>query len=387
MSERRKIAFFGGAWVAVVFLNAYIIAPAPLFPALMDALQVGNAAAGSLISILLLAAILAQIPGAYLIDRFDNRRIVLLSVLGLALASLPASLSREYGAILASRFVAGMFVPLLFVSLANLVSHAFPSTRVRALGVYLAAPPAGYALGTFLTPYLPAFFGLSAIFIVYALPIVVLLPVMYFASQDLVADRGGMLPLRDYLAAFRSWELWRLGLAFAATYALYILYTSWMPSLLATEGSFSAESAGLLAGLVPALGILSRPLGGYLADTRLRRDKRVVPLISFAALIPLSLAWGLSFALGWAAILLVLVGFFVQFPFSVYYAFSSQILPERLQGGAYTVMNTTSLIGGTLAPFAAGLLRDVTGLFLPVFLFAAALAGSGLLLMATSHER
>ncbi len=82
-----------------------------------------------------------------------------------------------------------------------------------------------------------------------------------------------------------------------------------------------------------------------------------------------------------------MLGFTIQLPFSVYYAFSSQILPERLQGSAYTFMNTTSLIGGALAPYAAGLLRDVTGLFLPVFLFGAALAGVGLVLSATSRER
>ncbi len=71
----------------------------------------------------------------------------------------------------------------------------------------------------------------------------------------------------------------------------------------------------------------------------------------------------------------------------MYYAFSSQILPERLQGSAYTFMNTTSLIGGAGAPVLAGYLVDVTGTFGPAFLFSAAMAVAGLLLVVSSRER
>lgn len=383
---RGRRVFFGTSWVAVAFLNAYIIAPAPVFPQLMAAMGVSNAAVGALISVLLLAAILVQIPGAYLIDRMDNRRIVALSVVGLNAVSLPALLLR-YDLVLVSRLLSGLFIPLLFVSLANLVSRAFPEARIRALGAYLAAPPAGYALGTFVTPFLPPLLGLPSILLAYAVPILLLLPFIHWAGAGIPRDRGPMLPLREYAAAFRSWELWRLGLAFAGTYALYILFTSWMPTFLHEDGGLPLAAAGGLAALVPALGILSRPMGGYLADTTYRRDKRRVLFLSFALLLPLSLVWIAPVSLAWAFLLLPLVGFFVQIPFSVYYAFSSQILPERMQGSAYTFMNTTSLIGGALAPFAAGVLRDVTALFLPVFLFAAGLAGAGLLLSATSRER
>ncbi len=384
-AERRRV-FFVSSWIAIVFLNAYIIAPSPVFPQLMEAMGVSNAAVGALVSLLLLAAILVQIPGAYLIDRIDNRRIVAIAIVGLNAVSLPALLLR-YDLLLISRLISGLFIPLLFVSVANLVSQAFPEARVRALGAYLAAPPAGYALGTFATPFLAPLLGLPFIFLAYALPILVLLPAIHWAAGGIPRDRGPMLPLREYAAAFRSWELWRLGLAFAGTYALYILFTSWMPTFLQEDGGLSLAAAGGMAALVPALGILSRPVGGILADTTFRRDKRRVLLFSFAFVLPLSLVWTLPASLRWALLLLPLLGFTIQLPFSVYYAFSSQILPERLQGSAYTFMNTTSLIGGALAPYAAGLLRDVTGLFLPVFLFGAALAGVGLVLSATSRER
>lgn len=383
----RRLAFFALIWLATVSLNAHIIAPAPVFPELQTLYGVGNAAVAALISIVLLAAIVVQVPGAYLIDRWDNRSLVLLAIVGLNATSLPPLVSASYQVALLSRFATGLFVPLIFVGFANLVTDAFPTARARILGAYLSSPPAGYALGTFGTAFVPPVFGLPAVYLVYALPLLALLPLIRWAARGIPHHRGTMLGLRSYLAAFRSGPLWLLGLAFAATYALYILFTSWMPTFLRGAAGASLALGGSLGALVPALGILSRPLGGYLAETVWRTDKRRILLLSFAALVPLSLVWLTPAALAWALLILPLAGFFIQLPFPVYYAFSSEILPARLRGSAYTFMNTTSLIGGVLAPYAAGFLLDWSRSFDPVFLLAAGLGALGLVLALVTTAR
>ncbi len=382
-----RTLFSVAAWVAIAFLNGVLIAPAPVFTQLIQVYDIGSAAAGALVSALLLTALLAQIPGAYLIDRLDNRKLIGIAIVGLNLASLPAFLVPTFEVALASRLATGIFVPFIFVPLANLVSEAYPEARTRALGWYLSAPPAGYALGTFLTPLLPPVLGLFSIYIAYTLPILFLVPVLWWSSRVVTQDRGPMLPFRAYAAAFRSLELWRLGLAFVSTYALYILFTSWMPTFLTEVGGASVAVGAALAALVPAFGILSRPLGGRWAETRFAGDKRFILLYSFLPLIPLSLVWLSLFSLPWAFLLLPVIGFFIQLPFSVYYAFAAQILPDRLRGSAYTFMNMISLIGGVVAPLLAGYLLDLTGSFAPSFLFAAALAGAGLILTVTSRVR
>ncbi|MFQ5920046.1 MAG: nitrate/nitrite transporter [Thermoplasmata archaeon] len=382
-----RTAFSVAAWIAIASLNGVLIAPAPVFTQLMRAYDIGSAGAGALVSALLLTALLAQVPGAYLIDRLDNRRLIGIAIVGLNLASLPAFLVPIYEVALVSRFATGVFVPFIFVPLANLVSEAYPEARTRALGVYLSAPPAGYALGTFVTPLLPPLLGLFSIYIAYALPILLLLPVLWWTTSGVARDRGPMLPLRAYAAAFRNLELWRLGLAFVSTYALYILFTSWMPTFLTEVGGVSLAVGGALAALVPAFGILSRLLGGRWAETRFARDKRLILFYSFLPMIPLSLVWLSLLALPWAFLLLPLIGFFIQLPFSVYYAFAAQILPDRLRGSAYTFMNMISLTGGVAAPLLAGLFLDLTGSFAPTFLLALAFAGAGLLLTATARVR
>ncbi len=382
-----RAAFSVASWVAIAFLNGVLIAPAPVFTQLMRAYDIGSAEAGALVAALLLTALLAQVPGAYLIDRFDNRKLIGIAIVGLNLASLPAFLTPSYEVALASRLATGVFVPFIFVPLANLVSEAYPEARTRALGLYLSAPPAGYALGTFVTPFLPPVLGLFSIYIAYTLPTLLLLPVLMWSTRGVAQDRGPMLPLRAYATAFRSLELWRLGLAFVCTYALYILFTSWMPTFLTEVGGVTLAAGGALAALVPAFGILSRLVGGRWAETRFARDKRRILLYSFLPMIPLSLVWLSLLALPWAFLLLPLTGFFIQLPFSVYYAFAAQILPDRLRGSAYTFMNMISLAGGVAAPLLAGLLLDLTGSFAPSFLLALAFAGAGLLLTATARVR
>ncbi|MFQ5986997.1 MAG: nitrate/nitrite transporter [Thermoplasmata archaeon] len=382
-----RTLFSVAAWVSIAFLNGVLIAPAPVFTRLIQAYDIGSAAAGALVSALLLTALLAQVPGAYLIDQLDNRKLIGIAIVGLNLASLPAFLVPVYEVALASRLATGIFVPFIFVPLANLVSDAYPEARTRALGVYLSAPPAGYAIGTFVTPFLPDLLGLFSIYIAYTLPIIILLPVLWWSTRDVARDRGPMLPFRAYAAAFRSPELWRLGLAFVTTYALYILFTSWMPTFLTEVGGMSLAVGGALAALVPAFGILSRPLGGRWVETRFAEDKRRILLASFLPMIPLSLIWLSQLALSWAFLLLPIIGFVIQLPFSVYYAFASEILPDRLRGSAYTFMNMISLTGGVVAPLLAGYLLDLTGSFAPSFLFAAALAGAGLFLAVTARVR
>ncbi len=382
-----RTAFSVAAWIAIASLNGVLIAPAPVFSQLIRAYDIGSAEAGALVSALLLTALLAQVPGAYLIDRLDNRKLIGIAIVGLNLAILPAFLVPSFEVALISRLATGVFVPFIFVPLANLVSEAYPEARTRALGVYLSAPPAGYALGTFVTPLLPPLLGLFSIYIVYALPILLLMPVLWWTTSSVVRDRGPMLPFRAYAAAFRNLELWRLGLAFASTYALYILFTAWMPTFLTAVGGVSLAVGGALAALVPAFGILSRLLGGRWAESRFVRDKRLILVYSFLPMIPLSLVWLSLLALPWAFLLLPLIGFFIQLPFSVYYAFAAQILPDRLRGSAYTFMNMISLTGGVMAPLLAGLFLDLTGSFAPTFLLALAFAGAGLALTATARVR
>jgi len=83
----------------------------------------------------------------------------------------------------------------------------------------------------------------------------------------------------------------------------------------------------------------------------------------------------------------VAAGFLAQFPFSVYYLFSAQVLPRRFGGTAYAFMNTISLVGGSISPVLAGLLADLTGSFSAAFGMIAVTALLGLAAVLAVRER
>ncbi|HEV8594880.1 MAG TPA: MFS transporter [Thermoplasmata archaeon] len=381
----RPRAFLLAAWGINVCINAFYIAPAPVFPDIIRDLGITNAQAGALISFYLVAILAFQIPGGYVADRLDPRKVIALACLAFLGISAVMSFFPRYDVLLSLRVLAGIPVAFIFAPSAFLVSRAFEKTPGRAVGLFLSAPPAGVAIGNLLSPSIAAHIGWPWVLVAFNLPLLALVPLFLLTAKGFPARRMESFTIRDFLAAFRSRELWKVGLVFAASYAAYIFYSSWSTTYLVRGGIVSPVLVGILAAMIPAAGILSRPAGGYLAETRFAHDKRIVPAIAFALLFVSSLA--IPFLGGAGIPLLVACGFLAQFPFSVYYLFSTQILPPKFQGTAYAFNNTVSIIGGAISPALAGYLVDVTGSFFAAFVMMAANAMLGLGLIAAVRER
>jgi predicted MFS family arabinose efflux permease len=381
----RPYAFLLAAWAVNVCINAFYIVPTAVFPEMSGALGVSKAQGGSLISIYLIAIMLFQIPAGYSSDRVDPRKtIVLASLAVLGLSALMAAIPR-YDVLLVLRFLAGIPVAFVFAPSAFLVSRAFADRPGRAVGLFLSAPPAGVALGNLLAPLVAPGPSWPFAFVAFNLPLPALLLLFHLSAARIPPRVHERFALADYVRAFRSPELWKVGLVFSCSYAAYIFYSGWSRTYLEEAMLLPLAGAAIVAMLIPAAGILSRPLGGLLAETRFRSDKRWVPALSFVLLAALSPA---VVPLGTAGIpLLIAGGFLAQFSFSVYYLFSSQILSPRFAGTAYAFMNAISIIGGAISPALAGHLRDATGSFLPAFLMIAATALLGLALVFLVRER
>lgn len=381
----RPYAFLLAAWAANVCINAFYIVPTAVFPEMSADLGISKAQGGSLISIYLIAIMLFQIPGGYASDRVDPRKTIIVASLALlGLTAVMAGVPR-YDVLLALRFLAGIPVAFIFAPSAFLVSRAFADRPGRAVGLFLSAPPAGVALGNLLAPLLAGPAGWPFTFVAFNLPLLAILPLFHVSAAKIPPRIHERFAFSDYLRAFRSVELWKVGLVFACAYAAYIFFSGWSRTYLEERSFLPLEGAALVAMLIPAAGILSRPLGGYLAETAFRADKRWVNAIAFLLLAVLS---PLVVPLGAFGIpVLVAGGFLSQFPFSVHYLFSSQILKGPFAGTAYAFMNAISIIGGAISPALAGYLRDAAGSFQPAFLMIAATALLGLLLVATVRER
>ncbi len=381
----RPLPFLLATWAVNVCSNAFYIAPAPIVEDMRASLGITYAEAGALITVYLVAILAFQLPAGYVIDRRDPRSLIVVSAVAVLVLSLLIYAFPRYDVILALRFAAGIPVAFLFVPSAFLVRRAFSETPGRAIGLFLSGPPAGAAIGNLLGPGIAAAFGWPAVYIAFTLPWIVLLPIFVHYARDLPPQRAEPFTTRDYLSAFKSLELWKVGAVFACSYAAYIFYSGWSPTYLERNGVTDAALLGLLSAAIPAAGILSRPIGGYLEEKTFAADKRRIPILAFSVLVATSAA--VPFLGLGATPLLIAGGFLAQFPFSVYYVLSAEIMPERFTGSAYALMNTISLVGGAISPGLAGYLLDVSGAFLASFFMIAATAVLGLALILRTRER
>jgi len=348
------------AYLVTLANNAFLIAPAPLQAALRADLGISYAQVGGLVSVGLLLILLVQLPSGLLIDRVDNRRLVVIAAAALAVSAVPTVLVPRYEVLLAQRALAGALTAFIFVPLGNLVSRAAAPHPARALGLFLAGPPSGMAVGLFVVPGLAAAVGWPFAQALFALLLPLLAAGLWVAARPF-DFRGSRFTTREFLALFRHRALWVAGLAFACTYSGYIFYVSWVPAYLEGSG-LGRVLAGILAAAVPAVGILARPLGGWSVAGPFRNEERIPLVLGFLGVAATTMAV-MALPPASAIYLLPLAGFLAQFPFSVYYVIALRIVPAGFSGTALSFLNATSLIGGTVTPVAAGYLRDVTGGF------------------------
>ncbi len=133
------------------FLDMY--ATQPLLPALRSQFHAGEAAVGATISALTFACALASPFVGPLADALGRKRVIVAAIFGLALVTFAAASATTLDALVAWRFVQGLFMPAVFaVTLAYVAEEFAPGIGGRAIGAYIT----GNVLGGFLGRYVAA---------------------------------------------------------------------------------------------------------------------------------------------------------------------------------------------------------------------------------------
>jgi len=133
------------------FLDMY--ATQPLLPELRGQFHAGEAAVGATISALTFACALAAPFVGPLADALGRKRVIVAAIFGLALVTFGAAGATTLHALVAWRFVQGLFMPAVFaVTLAYVAEEFAPAIGGRAIGAYIT----GNVLGGFLGRYVSA---------------------------------------------------------------------------------------------------------------------------------------------------------------------------------------------------------------------------------------
>ncbi|HVK60051.1 MAG TPA: MFS transporter [Bdellovibrionales bacterium] len=164
----------------------------PLGPQLMRELSIGPRSFGLIVSSYNLAAALAGLAGAILLDRFDRKSAMLFAFFGLTLATLVCGFAPTFPALLGARFVAGIFGGLIQALIFTVVGDSFPeSRRGAATGTVMSSFSLATVLGVPLGLFLADRWGWRVPFLFLGFASVPLLIACFFGLPNLRGHLNG----------------------------------------------------------------------------------------------------------------------------------------------------------------------------------------------------
>ena len=357
-SARRPWVVLAGCFLVATGFNAYLFAPASIISFFVEAFAIDKPAAGLSISVVFLGWVLFQIPSGLLMDRYDNRVLVWVGIAVFVGAAVVGPFAPTYPAFLVTRFVGGATAVFLWTANANIVAQSFPQAR-RAVGTSLVvtSAPAGATLAQVAGPPLQTVVGWRGVVAAYAVVTIAGVVPFVWALDDPIRNESA-LSLSGFATALSDKRVLAIATSSFCAYSLFVFFNSWMPTYAAEAVSVDLATAGVLSAIVPAMGLLARPGGGWLSD-RLGGRRRPVIIAAFVLVIPALVVAAVATSVVWFAAALLLAGVGSQLGTGVFYVYVEEVSPPASGGTSLAVLMTLSIAGALVAPVAAGWLVDV----------------------------
>jgi len=365
LTHRRILA----VCAARVFLFATFMTVAATIPLIMNAWSLSAAAAGAVVSSFTIGYAISLFAFAWAADHYGARRMVALSAVAAAAASLAFGfLARDWWTAMALYGLVGLTQGGVYTPLVMVFSdEAAPEARGRAMGWLIASTSVGYAaslaasgVGTVLGGWQAAFALTGILPLVGAVLLIAALrplpnrihsrPMNTGVADELLRNRESRLLIGGYVA--HSWEL--LGM------------WAWIPAFLAAafalrgaEAGGAAASGAYLSAVLHLFGATAAFTMGRLSDRTGRRPV-LIALASGGALASLVIGW------------LVHAPTLLLVPLAFAYAFAclgdSPVLTTALSetvrpgylGAALAWRALAGFGAGALAPLTVGFALDAT---------------------------
>ena len=365
---------------------------------------------------------LLEVPSNLFLDRFGARKwiariMISWGILSGLMAAIPV-IARETGLGNESTFYAirallgaaeaGFFPGIIFY-----LTLWFPSVyRGRVIGLFMAAIPLSSAIGSPISGLILGMHGIAGLegwqwlFILEAVPAIVLAFVTYFYLTDRPADAQWLAPdertwLTERLAAERRqreavhnlsvWEamynprVWALAVVYFGLVACNYGVGFWLPQIIKAFGLSNAMT-GWVTAIPYAVGAAFMVWFGYRSDRRGERKAHAAVALAIAAAgIAASTLTGdpiltvIAFAVG-------ACGVFGTLP--VFWTLPTAVLSGTAAAAGIAVINSIGNLAGFAGPYAMGWMKDATGSFTGGLLLIAALAVVAMIIvLLLGHDR
>jgi MFS transporter, NNP family, nitrate/nitrite transporter len=353
-------------WVALGALGIFIA----------QDLRLGPAEKGLMVAIPILSGSLLRIPLGLLSDRFGGKRIGLVLLIFLF---LPLLLGWRLGASLPALLAIGLMLGVAGASFAvalPLASRWYPPQRQGLVMGIAAAGNSGTVIANLLAPRLATLIGWHNVLGLAMFPLALVTLAFVLMAKDSPGSAHGQ-PIRTYLTALKSSDMWWFCLLYSVTFGGYIGLGSFLPTFFHDQYGVEAIDAGYLTALAAFVGSGLRPVGGWLAD-----KFGGVRMLTFL-LLGIATTYGLGAQLPSLAVMAALLVFGMAC-LGMGNGAVFQLVPQRFQqqiGVATGVIGAVGGLGGFFLPNLLGIVKQRSGSFGAGFLVLAGIAVAALILL------
>lgn len=253
------------ALVSVSFTNIYVTQP--ILPVLQVEFSADMVVASFSVSAVILGITLSNLPFGFLADRLPVQPILLIGGIMVAAGGFICAVTTNLWVLIGARFLQGLFIPALTTCLAAYLAKTLPSARLNVvMGSYVSATVLGGLGGRLLGGWVhPPLHWRYAFVTVASLTLVA----TFFALSRLPRASKTVGSVRDkvgFLALINRWELLRIYLCAAGSFAVFSSVFNYLPYRLGEPSfGFSTETTTLFY-LAYVIGVFMGPIAGRISN-------------------------------------------------------------------------------------------------------------------------
>ena len=290
------------------------------------------------------------------------------------------------------RFLTGIAEGTYFSNDRPIIAYYTPKDKAGiGQGISFMGLGLGLCLGILLAGWISERWGWRTVFVLFSLPAFLASFLIYRVIQEPpreqpLSEASGRIPL-SWL--FRHRDLWLLYLGgIPGVYALWMI-GSWAPAMLKEIGVSTLAGASLYSSLLGLSAVPGLILTGLISDRLSRRGKGRKGLIAveFLGITVFLAVFGWGIRERWEAWimggLIFIIGCFVWGHWAAYYSLIPEMVPKSILGTVFGFTNSIHFIGGLLAPWLTGLIRDQTASFASACFVASFFCLIGALIIAS----
>ncbi|MDX6749783.1 MFS transporter [Geminicoccaceae bacterium 1502E] len=362
-----------------------------------DELALSEAQFGLLIGTPILTGSLSRLVLGIWTDQHGGRVVFVAVMVLAAIATFLLAYADSYPMMLLAALGIGLAGGSFAVGVAY-VSRWYPREQQgTALGIF-GAGNVGAAVTKFLAPFVMVAFGWTVVAKLWAVGLVVMAVVFWFATSDDPAlrrrrERGEKArSVLLQLEPLKNQQVWRFSLYYFFVFGGFVALALWLPHYLVGVYGVDIRTAGMLAAFFSVPASLFRAYGGHLSD---RRGARTVMYWTFGfsliCLFMLSypetdyvihgihgpIAFSTSLGLLPFLALIFTLGFFMSLGKAAVYKHIPVYYPEHV-GAVGGLVGMIGGLGGFLLPITFGVLLDLTGVWTSSFALLFIIVGASL---------